>query len=83
MRGAAVTSKGQVTLPSPLRKRLGIRPGDRLLFVPEGQGARVFVLRRRPLSELFGSLKVEGPVLGKAEARHRVAQYLATRHQGS
>lgn len=83
MLGAAVTQKGQVTLPSRLRKQLGIQPGDRLLFVLEGKTARVFVLRRRPLAELFASLKVEEPELGKDELREQVAQYLASRHRGS
>lgn len=80
MEGVTVTSKGQVTLPSRLRKRLGIRPGDRLLFVADGPGARLFVLRRRPLAELFGCLKLAEPALGKAELRSRLAEYLAGRH---
>ena len=32
---AKVTSKGQVTLPKPLRAKLSIRAGDRLEFVLE------------------------------------------------
>lgn len=38
MRSAAVTSKGQVTIPLEVRTRLGIRPGSRLSFVPTGTG---------------------------------------------
>jgi antitoxin PrlF len=30
-----VTSKGQLTVPQEIRKRLGIEPGDRVEFVPE------------------------------------------------
>ncbi|MFN3413826.1 MAG: AbrB/MazE/SpoVT family DNA-binding domain-containing protein [Thermoanaerobaculum sp.] len=82
MQGVSVTSKGQVTLPVQIRKHLGIRPGDRLLFVLEGSGARVFVLHRRPLSELFGSLKVEESGLDKHQWRQQVAEYLACRHRG-
>jgi AbrB family looped-hinge helix DNA binding protein len=35
---AIVSEKGQVTLPKPLRDRLGIRPGSRLAFrvAPDG-----------------------------------------------
>lgn len=29
---AKVTSKGQITIPNEVRKALGVRPGDRLLF---------------------------------------------------
>lgn len=34
---AKVTSKGQVTIPAAIRKMLGIREGDKLLFVEEGE----------------------------------------------
>jgi AbrB family looped-hinge helix DNA binding protein len=30
-----VTSKGQVTVPKPVRERLGLRQGDRIEFVSE------------------------------------------------
>jgi len=33
---AKVTSKGQVTIPVEIRKKLGIREGDKVLFIEEG-----------------------------------------------
>lgn len=33
---AKVTSKGQVTIPVDIRKKLGIREGDKILFIEEG-----------------------------------------------
>ena len=33
---AKVTSKGQVTIPVEIRKKLGIREGDKILFIEEG-----------------------------------------------
>ena len=33
---AKVTSKGQVTIPVEIRKKLGIREGDKVLFMEEG-----------------------------------------------
>ena len=33
---AKVTSKGQVTIPVEIRKKLGIREGDKILFLEEG-----------------------------------------------
>lgn len=36
---ATVTSKGQVTLPSELRKRLGLRKGSRIRFTMPQNGA--------------------------------------------
>ncbi len=36
-----VTSKGQVTLPKPIREKLGVRPGDSLVYEVEGSVVRV------------------------------------------
>ncbi len=33
---ATVTSKGQVTIPREVRRRLGVKEGDRVEFVTEG-----------------------------------------------
>jgi antitoxin PrlF len=33
---SSVSSKGQVTIPQEVRTRLGLRPGDRVEFVAEG-----------------------------------------------
>ena len=33
---AKVTSKGQITIPAAIRKLLGVKDGDKVLFVQEG-----------------------------------------------
>lgn len=38
---AKVTSKGQITIPIDIRKKMGIRNGDKLLFIEEGN--RVYI----------------------------------------
>jgi antitoxin PrlF len=43
---AKVTSKGQVTVPWEIRRRLGVRAGDRLLFEEDGKGVRVTAVRK-------------------------------------
>ena len=48
---ATVTSKGQVTLPASLRKRLGIREGTRLLFMDDDVGVRL--LTEDDLNRMF------------------------------
>jgi len=35
---AKVTTKGQVTIPIAIRKRLGIKDGDKLLFIDKPDG---------------------------------------------
>ena len=39
-----VTEKGQVTIPKPIRDRLGIGPGSEVDFVNEGDGVRLVTL---------------------------------------
>ena len=36
MTTAKVTSKGQITIPKPVRDRLGLRSGDKVGFIEEG-----------------------------------------------
>ncbi len=50
---AKITSKGQVTLPIELRTRLGLEPGDRVMFVEQADGT--FALRAR--SGTFADLR--------------------------
>jgi AbrB family looped-hinge helix DNA binding protein len=77
---AKVTSKGQVTLPVELRHRLGIAPGDRLVFVEQPDGSFTLRVRGGTLAGLRGILhdKVALPEKGSfedwiAEARGRMA----------
>lgn len=48
----AVTSKGQVTIPKPIRDRLGIQPGNAVDFelAPDGRVVLVKVGGKRPPS---------------------------------
>lgn len=48
---ATVTSKGQVTLPASVRKRLGLREGSRIVFLEAGPEVRV--LREEDLERSF------------------------------
>jgi antitoxin PrlF len=43
--GMPVTVKGQVTIPKPIRDRLGLTPGSRVEFEVDGQG-RVFLSKQ-------------------------------------
>jgi antitoxin PrlF len=39
MPDATMTSKGQITVPIEVRRRLGLRAGSRVSFVPTGDGS--------------------------------------------
>jgi len=44
---AKITSKGQITVPREVRRILGLRTGDRLLFESDGKSIRVRPIRNR------------------------------------
>ena len=44
---ATITSKGQITVPREVRRILGVRAGDRLLFESDGKGIRVRPVRSK------------------------------------
>lgn len=44
---AKITSKGQVTVPLEVRRRLGVRTGDKLVFEEDAAGFRVRSVRTR------------------------------------
>ncbi len=51
-----VSEKGQVTVPKPLRERLGIRPGDELEVVDEGGKIVMSKSADDPVSAVYGIL---------------------------
>ncbi|MGD0199550.1 MAG: AbrB/MazE/SpoVT family DNA-binding domain-containing protein [Bryobacteraceae bacterium] len=46
-RRARITSKGQITVPHEIRRVLGVKPGDSLLFEADEEGALVRPLRAK------------------------------------
>jgi len=44
---AKITSKGQITVPREVRRVLGVRAGDRLLFESDGTGVRIRAVRTK------------------------------------
>jgi len=54
---AKVTSKGQITLPSPVRERLSVGPGDKLVFVERSDGELTVRRRAGTLADMKGMLR--------------------------
>ncbi len=50
-----VTERGQVSIPAPIRRKLGIEPLTRVEWVVEGASARLIPIPRDPISALRGS----------------------------
>jgi AbrB family looped-hinge helix DNA binding protein len=53
-----LSSKGQITIPLEVRKRLGIRQGDKLEFVVEGSATTLRPAKRagNPFAQFRGAL---------------------------
>ncbi len=56
MESSTVTSKGQITIPSEIRKQLNLHAGDRVQFIPAGSGHIELIPCKAPVSELIGML---------------------------
>ena len=52
---AKITSKGQITVPHEVRRALGVRSGDRLVFESDEEGIRVRPVRvKSPFAKYRG-----------------------------
>ena len=58
---AKVTSKGQITIPIDIRKKLGVKEGDKVLFIEEGD--RIFLMN----SSMAALHKAQAVFAGEAE----------------
>ena len=55
---SALTSKGQVTIPKPVRDRLGVKPGDEIAFEMSGDGKVVIAKAKgAPKRSRFAALR--------------------------
>ncbi len=54
---AAITAKGQATIPKAIREHLRLKPGDRVKFFVHPDGS-VVLLPKRPTTALRGMVKL-------------------------
>lgn len=53
-----ITQKGQVTIPSPIRKTLGLRRGDQVKFtITKNKVVQIKLAKKFSIMSLYGSLK--------------------------
>jgi AbrB family looped-hinge helix DNA binding protein len=75
---ATITSKGQVTIPKPVRDALRLAAGDRLEFALAADGGVRLEVRRRDARELAGLLhRPQGKRLTVAEMDAAIARAAA------
>jgi antitoxin PrlF len=63
---STISSKGQLTMPQEIRKRLGLEPGDRVEFVPE-EGRTVIRPARTEANPFTRFIGIAGPFPGGEE----------------
>jgi AbrB family looped-hinge helix DNA binding protein len=56
MYDATVTSKGQITVPSEVRKTMGLKPGSKVIFFQDAEGDFVMRVRTGSIMDLRGCL---------------------------
>ena len=64
-----VTKRAQTTIPAAIRKRYGIKGGDSLEWIDDGQVIRVVPIPSDPIGALRGCARGEGLVERLLEAR--------------
>jgi len=64
-RTAKITSKGQITVPNEVRRALGVRAGDRLLFEERAGEMRVLPIRAKSPFARYRGIGNPGIGVGK------------------
>ena len=75
---SAITTKGQATIPKPIREHLGLKPGDRVKFFIHPDGT-VVMLPKLPVTALRGMLKSDRPPPTSEEMDDAIAAAVAER----
>jgi antitoxin PrlF len=73
MSTATLTSKGQITLPSELRRSLQLNSGDRIEFFHQADGT----VALRPVRDLKGIVPKPGKPVSIAQMKRAVASAIA------
>jgi antitoxin PrlF len=64
-KAARITSKGQITVPHEIRRALGVRAGDKLMFEKDGNGFRVRPVRAKSPFEKYRGVGSSGIPRGR------------------
>jgi AbrB family looped-hinge helix DNA binding protein len=60
MATAAVTSKGQITIPAEVREDLGLKAGDRVLFIKGEKGEYILKTKSGSIEDVRGMWRWTG-----------------------
>jgi AbrB family looped-hinge helix DNA binding protein len=57
MAEAVITSKGQITIPAEIRRKMNLGPQDRVIFTLLPNGTTVMRAKNRSVTSLAGTIK--------------------------
>jgi len=77
MATATVTSKGQVTIPAAIRKKLRLHPGSKIDFIENKAGETVIRAKTGDIRKLYGFLEYDGPPLSIEDMNEAVGRAVA------
>ena len=80
---ATLTTKGQVTIPKPVREALGLAAGDRVEFVDLGEGRFELIAVTRDVRSLRGMLGPAGAPVSTGDMDKAIAEAVAGRYRRS
>ncbi len=74
MTTAAVTSKGQITIPLEVRMKLGLKPGDRVRFIEGEKGEYILKPKTGSIMEMKGIARWKGKPVPIEEMNKTIAK---------
>ena len=74
---ATMTSKGQITIPVAVRRKLRLKAGSKVDFVENKAGELVLKPRTGDIRELYGIVKYDGPPLSIEEINEAIGDAAA------
>jgi len=77
MATATMTSKGQVTIPAAVRKKLRLHPGSKIDFVENKAGETVIRTKTGSIRDLYGFIKYDGPPVSVEEMNDAIGRAVA------
>lgn len=82
MPSAKITSKGQVTIPGDIRKKLGLKTGDYLEFRLESDNKITVMPAKRNVDEVYGILyRKDQEAFTPEEMDEGVAEYFEKKYK--
>jgi antitoxin PrlF len=74
MATAAVTSRGQITIPAEVRRKLGLKPGDRVRFIEGENGEYILKAKTGSIMDMEGCVRWTGKPVSIAEMNETIAK---------